>query len=234
MSASRVINIKKFKSQIKIFSKSQSKIVKMLILIFAMLASAMIIDIASESTTSTVSLWWIGFIIYFIDITALIEDFNRELKFFLDLRYTRKEFYINNYIIITMITIIYSIFLFYLKYIGFIKDTHVVPIPIIQAKTHTYIINFLGIITMNTFMITIVTYFTVKEKQYIYSIVAFLNLGQFFFKRLHSFISNNIAYGFIFIWNNTKRFYILLIILAILNMFLYYSILIAYKRKDVN
>ena len=88
MTVSKAINIQKFKNQIKIFSKSQSKILKMLILFFGMLASAIIIDVASESTTSTVSLWWIGFIIYFIDITALIEDFNRELKFFMDLKYT--------------------------------------------------------------------------------------------------------------------------------------------------
>lgn len=91
MSVSRVINIKKFKSQIKIFSKSQSKILKMLILIFAMLASAIILDVASESTTSTVSLWWIGFIIYFIDITVLIQDFNRELKFFFRFKIYKKR-----------------------------------------------------------------------------------------------------------------------------------------------
>lgn len=234
MTVSKAINIQKFKNQIKIFSKSQSKILKMLILFFGMLASAIIIDVASESTTSTVSLWWIGFIIYFIDITALIEDFNRELKFFMDLKYTRKEFYTNNYIIIAVIALIYSILLFYLKSIGFIKGTHIIPIPIIQGKAHTYIINFLGIITMNIFLITIITYFIVKERRYIYLIIAFLNLVQFFFKRLHRFISNNIAYGFFFLWNSTKRFYILLIILAILNMLLYYSILTAYKRKDVN
>ncbi|WP_128992946.1 hypothetical protein [Clostridium tetani] len=231
---SRIINIKKFKNQIKIFSNSQSKIVKMLILIFAMLFSVLIMDVAWENTSSMVSLWWIGYIIYFVDITALIEDFNKELKFFLDLRYTRKEFYKNNYIIIIVITLIYSIFLFYLKSIGIINGAHVIPIPIIQGKSHTYIINFLGIITMNIFIVTIANYLIVKERQYIYLIVAFLNLGQLFFKRLHRFISNNIVYGFLFFWNSTKRFYVLLIILAILNMFLYYSILTAYKRKDVN
>lgn len=234
MNRLRQINTKKFKNQIKIFSQSQSKLVKILILIFGILASAMIIDVASESTSSTVSLWWIGYIIYFVDITALIEDFNHELKFFLDLRYTRKEFYKNNYMIIVIISLIYSSFLFYLKCIGFIKGTHIIPISIIQGDAYTYIINFLGIIIMNVFLVTIITYFLVKEIRYVYLIISFLNLGRFFFKKLHGFISNNIVYGFFFIWNNTKRSYMLFIILAILNIVLYYSILRAYKRKDVN
>ena len=234
MNRLRQINTKKFKNQIKIFSQSQSKLVKILILIFGILASAMIIDVASESTSSTVSLWWIGYIIYFVDITALIEDFNHELKFFLDLRYTRKEFYKNNYMIIVIISLIYSSFLFYLKCIGFIKGTHIIPISIIQGDAYTYIINFLGIIIMNVFLVTIITYFLVKEIRYVYLIIYFLNFGRFFFKKLHGFISNNIVYGFFFIWNNTKRSYMLFIILAILNIVLYYSILRAYKRKDVN
>lgn len=87
-----------------------------------------------------------GFFIYFINIIALIEDFNRELKFFLDLRYTRKEFYKNNYIM---------------------NSTHIIPTPIVQGKVYTYIVNFLGITIINISLVTIITYFIVKERQYI-------------------------------------------------------------------
>ena len=222
MSISKAFNKEKFKIQIHTFSKSQSKLIKILIFAFAMFFSM------------SKDFWGIGFFIYLVNLGAIISDFNRELSFFLDLRYTRREFYINNYIIVIIISTVYSLFIFYLNRIGCIDSRALAPIKIIEGKIYTYLFNLLSIVIINVFIATLFSYFICKEKTNIILILLLLNIIRIINKNIYISIMDNIVEKVFSFWGNEIRFYILLLFLIIIIFILYKLSLTAYKERDVN